>query len=319
MAFQLSLLDPQTAVFQTIPLAEGSRFTLGQSADSDLVLQHPFVAENHAYIDVTADGLTITDLGGTNGTAVNTHRIPANEPILLKAGDTIDIALFQITVVEIVDEPTHTVEPLSELVDDPKQLPVPADKLPFAPPLEPSISFRDGNEILPYAFDEQAAKIGFEQNHSRYVQYLPALFDVPFMHHFLGIFESLLSPIVWRIDNLPMFFDAQTTPKSFLPWLAQWYAFTFDHTWAEDEEKQRLLLLAAPEIYGWWGTAYALQMVLDIYTGTTVRIVDDATLPPFTFRVEIPLPHSDKWQEGVERLINMHKPAHTTFELHFME
>lgn len=326
MSFQLTIVNPQTpalradaasvietAVSRTLLLLAGKTYTLGNGEKNEIHLPHPFVAAEHAQLKVTDRGVTFEDLGSVNGTAVNGHRIPAHEPIRLKEGDIIDIALFQLTLA-VLAEPGDQPE-ISQPPDMPIQPPAPspADSLPPSPPIPPSTALalpEDGPQ-----FKKQLAEMGLEKDFSRYVQYLPALYDVPFMHRFLALFESLLEPIVWRIDNLDLYLNGATTPEKFLPWLARWYAFTFDHTWT-DAQKRRLLQ-AIPVIFGWWGTARALQTVLDICVGQSVTLIDDERLPPFTFRVEIPLKPDAERREAVERLINAHKPAHTSYELLF--
>jgi phage tail-like protein len=149
------------------------------------------------------------------------------------------------------------------------------------------------------------------------MQHLPAIYDTPYIHRFLALLESLLMPIVWRVDNLDFYLDGGQTTRQFLPWLANWYGLTFEEIWKDKENQKRQLLQAAPLIFGWWGTALALRTVLNIYVGQPVTIVDDETLPPFTFRVEVPLPPDDMEKAAVSRLINQHKPAQTSFELIF--
>lgn len=69
--------------------------TFGRSADNDLSLPEAEVSRRHARIDVTPveDGplaLSIQDLGSTNGTYVNGHRIQGEVP--LRSGDVIRVA-----------------------------------------------------------------------------------------------------------------------------------------------------------------------------------------------------------------------------------
>lgn len=327
MEYQITIHNPQTAESQTRELSPNRTYTLGNSEANNIQLSHPFVAVEHARLEVTVDALILTDLGSANGTFVQNHRIPAHEPISLQPGDVIDIALFQITVALAVTSEVETEEspdnqdqdalldPMTELgteesldeEDDPAATAEDGESPPMAVKLS---NGRDPD------YWQQAEAIGLLPNHSRYVQYLPALYDTPFMHRFLGLFESLLAPIVWRIDSLDLYLDPCTTPAEFLSWLASWYSFTFDHTW--DEDKRRRLLHIAPQIYKCWGTCWALQRVLEVYTvQDKVTIIDDERMPAFTFRIEIGLPESETLRGGVERLINAHKPAHTSYELLF--
>lgn len=309
MNWTLTITDLLNDISTTMELENGRSYTLGQANDADVHLPHPAVSAGHARLDVTATHCTLTDLDSSTGTLLKdppippndqiSLRIPPNEPIPLQAGSVVEIGLFQLEL--------HAAEEKVEVVETavfPQT--TPAKTAPAAVP-EPVLTLAD-----PHAL----AAAGFDGQRSRYVEYLPALYDTPFMHRFLSIFESVLTPIVWRIDNLDLFLDPQTTPEAFLPWLANWYTLTFDHTW--DEARRRQLLQAAPQIFHLWGTAVALRTILNIYTGHSVQIIDqDAALPPFTFRVVIPLPEEALNRGALEKVINAHKPAHTRYELIF--
>jgi pSer/pThr/pTyr-binding forkhead associated (FHA) protein len=69
---------------------------LGRSAEADLVLDDPYASEFHMRLVAQADGLTLHDLGSTNGTYVNGRRVTA--PTQLKRGDTIQVGK---TVMEV--------------------------------------------------------------------------------------------------------------------------------------------------------------------------------------------------------------------------
>lgn len=304
MSFEFVLSDPQDGRIQTRPLPEGE-YTLGKDPDSSIVLEHAFVADVHAQLTVTAQAVWLTDLGSQAGTLVDNLRLPPNKPVRLKLGAKVEIGWFALTLRETADTP-------------------PSQKLP-----DPTNNNGTGDQqgtlnLVGLAawstldeYRELREALGFEIDFSRYMQYLPTIYDTPYVHRFLALLESLLTPIVWRIDNLDFYLDGGQTPANFLPWLANWYRLTLDETWEKKESQKRALLQAAPTIFGWWGTARALKTVLDIYVGQPVTLVDDETLPPFTFRVEVPLPPDDREKTAVSRLINQHKPAQTSFQLIF--
>jgi phage tail-like protein len=297
VSFEFVLRNPQDGRIQTISLAEGE-YTLGQSADNAIVLAHAFVANVHARLTVTEQAVWLTDLGSQAGTLVDNLRLPPDKPIRLKIGALVEIGWFQLRLGETaVSQPATPASPSAK--DDKKDKP--ENKL----------------WSTPHEFWKLADELGFEKDFSRYIQYLPAIYDTPYVHRFLALLESMLMPVVWRIDNLDFCLDDGQAPENFLPWLANWYGLTFDETWEKKEGQKRKLLQAAPTIFGWWGTARALQTVLDIYVGQPVIIVDDETLPPFTFRVEVPLPPDEIEEAAVSRLINQHKPAQTSFDLIF--
>ena len=63
---------------------------LGSSPAADLVVVDPTVSKRHARLTVTDDGVTVEDLGSTNGTVINGERIDAptlvTERVSLKCG-----------------------------------------------------------------------------------------------------------------------------------------------------------------------------------------------------------------------------------------
>lgn len=136
------------------------------------------------------------------------------------------------------------------------------------------------------------------------------------MSRFLGIFEAILTPIEWNIDNFDLYLNPGEAPTGFLPWLAQWYEIPFDDSW--DEGKRRALLKDAHLLYGRRGTRWALERILEIYTGSKPEIDDQSSdLEPFTFTVRIPVRRQELNQELIQRIIDMNKPAHTTYKLKF--
>jgi phage tail-like protein len=136
------------------------------------------------------------------------------------------------------------------------------------------------------------------------------------MSRFLAIFESILSPITWTIDNFDLYLNPGTTPSGFLPWLAAWFDLVFDPTWTERQRRQ--LLHEAHRIYARRGTRWALSRVLEIYTGGTPTIIDTGEeIEPFHFRVILPLRCAELDRELIEQLIDAHKPAQTMYTLEF--
>jgi phage tail-like protein len=262
------------------------------------------VADIHARLTVREQAVWLTDLGSQAGTLVDKLRLPPNKAIRLKVGALAEIAWFQMTLAETAVLPPSTIPS-----------PTPKDNESNGQQAEPNLG--SGSWSMLEEYREVAEKLGFDREHSRYMQHLPAIYDTPYIHRFLALLESLLMPIVWRVDNLDFYLDGGQTTRQFLPWLANWYGLTFEEIWKDKENQKRQLLQAAPLIFGWWGTALALRTVLNIYVGQPVTIVDDETLPPFTFRVEVPLPPDDMEKAAVSRLINQHKPAQTSFELIF--
>lgn len=73
-----------------------SATVLGRSDEADLVLQDPYASDFHLRLVAQDSGLTLHDLGSTNGTYVNGRRVTA--PTQLRRGDTIQVGK---TVMEV--------------------------------------------------------------------------------------------------------------------------------------------------------------------------------------------------------------------------
>ncbi len=64
--------------------------TIGRRADQDIVLGDPSVSRVHARLEVAPDGVSIVDLGSTNGTLVNGYPVRMSR-VALRVGDRIQI------------------------------------------------------------------------------------------------------------------------------------------------------------------------------------------------------------------------------------
>jgi len=65
--------------------------SIGRAPDSDVVINHPAISGHHLSLSLYSGQMTITDLKSTNGTQLNGHRIPPNQPQTIQAGDMIRI------------------------------------------------------------------------------------------------------------------------------------------------------------------------------------------------------------------------------------
>jgi hypothetical protein len=68
----------------------GSRFVIGRSRDSDLMLDDPNVSRRHAELRRDESGWTVADLASTNGVKVNGRRVAEQR---LSPGDEITVGL----------------------------------------------------------------------------------------------------------------------------------------------------------------------------------------------------------------------------------
>jgi phage tail-like protein len=330
--------------------------TIGRQPGVDILLEHPLVSRTHAQLITTEKDCQILDLGSSNGTHVNGEPLTPNIPVILPEVAVIKIGPFTLSLEAQPVESSETVIPaphlISQLPDPPpvalEQPPLaqsdeatvddlagelsPAkesghdpDKQPFSPPelltpdeilsiiqsgFEPPEGHKNGyhlNGLIPPGLDLKSRRL---------INYLPGIYHTDFMARFLAIFEAILTPAEWNIDNFDLYLDPGTAPEDFLPWLAQWYQVSFDPTWSES--KQRMLLKEAHQIFARRGTPWALKRVLEIYTGHPPEIIDDDDqLEPYAFIVKLPISSKSTDRTLVEHLINANKPAHTSYKLEF--
>lgn len=181
---------------------------------------------------------------------------------------------------------------------------------------------------------------------TRLFEYLPAIYqaDSLFLSQLLQAFEDILlgsgdlaNPgLEEAIANISQLFDPLLAPEDFLPWLAQWTAFTLRSDLTPNQ--QRNFLANIIQLYRRRGTLANLQQFLQIFTvglpviqdnlptlqvGVSSHIGVDTYLGsiPHYFRVLIAFP-SNLAPTVLQRqiaiavaLIELEKPAHTYYEL----
>jgi len=94
-------LEVHEASGGTRTVAIGAGLTIGRATDNELVLRDERVSRHHARIAGRRGTLVYTDLGSTNGSEVNGHKVTE---VVLGAGDTIHLG--GTTLVVEVDEAT---------------------------------------------------------------------------------------------------------------------------------------------------------------------------------------------------------------------
>ncbi len=112
-----------------------------------------------------------------------------------------------------------------------------------------------------------------------YLRYLPAIYQEDpeskeFLERFLSLFESLFYDLEIDIENVSRYFDPETTPKEFLPWLGSWINRTFEESW--DEQKKRNFIKEAFALYKIRGTLEGIKKILQLYTGkNNIQVTED--------------------------------------------
>jgi pSer/pThr/pTyr-binding forkhead associated (FHA) protein len=89
------------------PLADAGELVIGRSSELDMVLIEDMVSRKHAKLIVAPGGITIADLGSTNGTFVNGEKVGRAQ---LKEGDRILIGTNILKLVAVARQPGASVD-----------------------------------------------------------------------------------------------------------------------------------------------------------------------------------------------------------------
>jgi len=94
-AAALKVAEPGRAA-RTVDLS-GRPALIGRGSDCDVVLADAHASRHHARLEVRGGVYVLTDLGSTNGTRVNGHRV---REVVLGAGDRIEVGQSTLRVVQ---------------------------------------------------------------------------------------------------------------------------------------------------------------------------------------------------------------------------
>lgn len=111
-------LTATTEALGDLELTIEDKLSVGRGQDNDLVLGSKQVSRQHAELTVVDDKLMVQDLGSSNGTLVNDHKLEPHQPTALAAEDTVTFAAFSFRVNQVATTPT--VAPT--LIDDKPQV-----------------------------------------------------------------------------------------------------------------------------------------------------------------------------------------------------
>lgn len=65
------------------------RISVGRTSNNDLVLRHPSVSKLHAHFVLESTTLQLADVGSSNGTCKNGHKLPPGELRAVTSGDVL--------------------------------------------------------------------------------------------------------------------------------------------------------------------------------------------------------------------------------------
>ncbi|MEM7330542.1 MAG: phage tail protein [Chloroflexota bacterium] len=326
--FNLIIAGPD-GFSETISLVAGS-VLIGRSEDCDIQLEDGQVQRKHAQIDVSVTDCTITDLSRRRSrTVVNGELVEAKTAVSISPNDSIQLGPFTLGLQAVATNgvkkngagkngsPTNgSTSSLQIIAHQPSgnngktngrhgnggQPPsnLMPDFLRSAPPPPPDYSL--------------VSPPGLGRHSVQYLQYLPGIFHTDFASRFLAIFEAILMPVSWNVENFELFLAADTAPAPFIDWLAGWFGIEFDHMWSE--EQRRTVLREMHTLLDRRGTKWGLTRLLEIYTGRPPEIVE-VDQEPHTFTVRFPFRERDLNRPLIEKLIEAYKPAHTNYLLEF--
>jgi phage tail-like protein len=266
------------------------------------VLDFAMVSRRHAEVQLTEQGLQLTDLGSTAGTYIGTSTRPiaTNDPALLNDGAVFHIRPWTLIFRAARMGEAEVMQPSAQEAATllPAVVEVPSrGKRPMVP-------IRPVRPVPPLA-----------EAVSRYLGDLPSIYqqDGGFLGRFLMGFEAFWEPMEERQSRLPMYFDPRTCPAAFLPWLAGWLGLNSERDWTEN--RQRALLAEAMELYGWRGTHYGIARAIELYTDVAPTIADEPG-QPFVIHVRLSLPRTVQLdRRRVVELIEAYKPAYVGYVL----
>ena len=193
------------------------------------------------------------------------------------------------------------------------------------------------------------ASVTLQVSRQSWIRHLPAIYQQPSadgshtVQGLLWIAQSLFLGIERRLDRIWETFDPHSAPSELLPWLASWLALGLDAGW--DDRTRRRVLRNASRLYRIRGSRQALVEWIELFTGMTVTIEENAWAfrgfrvgvsatigvdsmildrvnTAHAFVVHVPVPAealSDDDLARLYRVVNAEKPAHTVYCLAFAE
>ncbi|MCZ7545574.1 MAG: FHA domain-containing protein [Anaerolineae bacterium] len=185
----------------------------------------------------------------------------------------------------------------------PSRLPEESKLPPSGPPGPPA---PPGNGAYPF---------GIPRDKSNWLQYLPALYaEDAFIGRYLLVFESVMAPIIWMIDNFDLYLTPQVAPAEWLKWIASWFDLLLLPSLPV--ERQRALVDHVGWLFLRRGTRAGLERLLELYFGVKPEIIENADRAcHFTVKLRLGRGEAALSRAVAERLIESQKPAFAGYAL----
>jgi phage tail-like protein len=348
---------------ETVIVPEGG-LTIGRGSGNTFILQVPQVSKQHVRFFWQNGGLYVQDLHATNGTFVNNARLEPEVPYAVNEGDMVRLGMGAVMlVIERIVVPVAVPETVPAAY---VEAAVPAGEdngasldwlkqLLHVSTVDGEIEAQPGARTLATT---RKLPIGIPPPHigSSWMQYLPPMFGEAqateswlapdgtvhpssFLSRYLLIFESILAPLIWHIDNFDWYLSAQTAPEEWLEWIASWFAIPL--MVELPLERKRLIVRDIGWLFARRGTKVSLRWLLQLcysdspYTVSPeennrrddpeIVVEDQVAGQPFIFYVRLPASkvYKDvkraeerrKIDAALSHLISTQKPAYTDFVL----
>lgn len=174
-----------------------------------------------------------------------------------------------------------------------------------------------------------------------WLSYLPEVYQedaqsADFTARFLSIFQNLHEELTEEIKTLPACYDAESTERDFLEWMACWIGLPESSLWSEAQ--LRKLLQQGAALFQSTGTVNMLRKITEIYTGYNPIIIENFLAPdmksavqawrtgnytrhPFGFTVILPADavRTQSQHKALLQILTQYKPAHMQMQLIFTD
>lgn len=134
-------------------------------------------------------------------------------------------------------------------------------------------SIKPGTEL------EGGEKIDLTISSINPIKFLPSIFQSSdsknddFLKRYLWIFQHIFNSLNYKLDYIHEYFNPMEASPEFFNWLASWFSININYSLPED--KMRLLVKEAVNLYQWRGTKAGIAKYLEIVTGVKPDILEN--------------------------------------------